>query len=190
MQPNVRQVRMQPQVKPTSFRWSLGNFWPFKAKGTPGYVQATPRTQGQIVPTDSRSGSIPGTVSMLPHRVTQYRRPAFWSPEQHYKRQEYLVEAPNLPGTAIPYTLFHPVYIPGLQGYGRVLPWNFAWIWGRNNFEKFNSIGYLAKHPIQKQNAWKPAAKIPQGPGTGKVWQQPRPYYVPSIINPSTGGSR
>lgn len=190
MIPNVRQEHMLPQVHPTRFNWR-SFFWPMKSKGNAGYVQATPYPQGQIVPTTRRSGPLPGTVSMLPHRVTAYRRPAFWNPTLHYKRQEYLVEPPNLPGTAIPYTLFHPVYIPGLQGYSDVLTTNYGVIQGRNqNFDKWNMLAFVNRHPVtgrgSKLNVWKPNMKIPQGPGTGKVFQQPRPYYVPTIVNPST----
>jgi hypothetical protein len=166
---NVRTSTPRPVVQ-NRVRWSLRNFWPMRSRGEPGAIQ--PR------------GALPGTVSMLPHRVTSYRRPAFWSPQQHFKRQEYLVEPPNLPGTAIPYTLFHPLFIPGLQGYMDVLPWNFAWAWGRNNFERFGSVQALAKRPVQRQNAWIPVMRTPQGPGTGRVFQQPRPNYIPPIINP------
>ena len=172
MVPNVRTSAPTGQVQ-NPVRWNpLRNFWPMRRRGEAGAVH--PR------------GSLPGTVSMIPHRVTSYRRPAFWNPAQYYKRQEYLVEPPNLPGTAIPYTLFHPVYIRGLQGYQDVLPYNFAWQWGRHNFEKWVSLQYLVEHPVTRQNAWKPAMKIPQGPGTGRVFQQPRPSYIPSIINPGT----
>lgn len=172
IRPNVR-TSAPTGVVQNRVSWNpLRNFWPRGRPGDPGAVH--PR------------GSLRGTVSMLPHQVTSYRRPSFWDPPQHFKRQEYVVEPPNLPGTAIPSTLFHPVYIPGLQGYMNVLPWNFAWAWGRHNFEKWGSVAALAKRPAQRQNAWKPAMKVPQGPGTGRVFQQPRPFYVPPIINPGT----
>lgn len=155
--------------------WSLRNFWPMRSRGTPGYVQP--------------SGSLPGTVSMIPHRVAQYQRPAFWAPQEHFKRQEYLVGAPMLPGTAIPYTLMHPVYIPGQQGWLNTTPWSFAMAWNQNNFEKANTIGWLAQHPATGQgsriNAWRPDM-IGRPFGNARVFQQPRPFYVPPIINPST----
>ena len=170
MVPNVRTSAPSPRVQ-NRVRWNpFRNFWPMRSRGEPGALQ--PR------------GALPGTVSMLPHRVTSYRRPAFWAPAQHFKRQEYLVEPPDLPGTAIPSTLFHPVYIPGLQGFMDVLPWNFAWAWGRNNFERFGSVAALARRPVQRQNAWIPVARVPQGAGTGRVFQQPRPNYIPPVINP------
>ena len=172
MVPNVRTSAPTGRVQnPVSWN-PLRNFWPMRRRGEAGAVRP--------------QGSLPGTVSMIPHRVTSYRRPAFWSPEQHFKRQEYLVEPPNLPGTAIPYTLFHPVYIRGLQGYQDVLPYNFAWQWARHNFEKFGSLQYLVEHPAQRQNAYQPVMRSPRGAGTGRVFQQPRPSYVPQIINPGT----
>jgi len=170
MVPNVRTSAPTPVVQNRVCWNPFRSFWRMRSAGEPGAVQ--PR------------GAIPGTVSMLPHAVTSYRRPAFWSPSQHFKRQEYLVEPPNLPGTAIPATLFHPVFIPGLQGYMDVLPWNFGWSWGRNNFEKFGSVQWMVEHPVRRQNAWNPAMKVPQGPGTGRVFQQPLPYRIPNIINP------
>jgi hypothetical protein len=171
MVPNVRQERDLSQVRPP--RWNpFRNFWPMRERGAPGAVQP--------------SGSLPGTVSMLPHRVTSYRRPAFWSPVVHFVRREYVAPPPNLPGTAIPYTLFHPVYSPGQQGYMNTLPWNFGWAWGKHSFAKWDSIGYLNAHPVQLQNAWKPVMKVPQGAGTGRVWRQPRPDYTPPVINPGS----
>lgn len=138
-------------------------------------------------------GRLPGTTTLLPHRVTVYRKAAFWAPQQHYKRQEYLVSPPALPGTAIPYTLFHPVYIPGLQGWKATLPYNYQWVWGRmTNFREWAMNVRMANATTtgrgRQQNIWKPAAKIPQGVGQGQVWQQPRPYYVPNIINPQGDG--
>lgn len=156
-------------------RWTPRNFWRMVRRGTAGYVQPT--------------GSLPGTTSMLPHRVTQYRRPAFWGPMLHFKRQEYLVEAPMLPGTAIPYTLFHPVYIPGQQGWLDTTPWNFAVAWNQNNFERAGTLEWLADHPVTgrgtRQNVWRPDM-IKRPFLDAKVFQQPRPFYVPPIINPST----
>lgn len=140
--------------------------------------------------------------SMLPHNVTiaERRRPAFWNPTAHYKRIEFLVEPPLLPGTAIPYTLFHPTYIPGLQGFKDYLPWNFAWAWGRNNFERFGAL--LARlrdeapsyqSTTRRAAVWKPAMQS-QPFLNGQVWDQPRPWYMPLVINPprptGSGGSR
>jgi hypothetical protein len=166
-------------------------------------------------------GAMPASFDILPTRITNFRRPPFWSPTDHYVRREYLVEPPLLPGTAIPWTLFHPVYIggggvgptsPGLQGWKSNLYWgpgttgpsgdavdprqaNFGWIWGRNNFERFGAIAYLEDHPTTagmgtKLNVWKPAMKVPQGAGTGAVWQQPQPDYTPLIVNPGGMGGR
>jgi hypothetical protein len=155
-------------------RWNPRNFWSMITRGTQGYVQ--PR------------GSLPGTVSMVPHRVTQYRRPSFWDPLMHFQRREFMVRPPMLPGTAIPFTLFHPVYIPGQQGWMNTTPWNFAVAWNQINFEKANTIGFLAVHPATGQgsriNAWRPDM-IGRPFGDARVFQQPRPFYVPPIINPS-----
>src|SRR5437016_3346922 len=126
---------------------------------------------------------------MVPHRIPQYRRPAFWGPALHFKRQEYMVQAPMLPGTAIPFTLFHPVYIPGQQGWLDTTPWNFAIGWNQNNFERAGTLDYLTRHPVtgrgSRINAWRPDM-IKRPFGNARVWQQPRPFYVPPIINPST----
>lgn len=139
---------------------------------------------------------VPDNFSMLPHRVTSYRRPAFWNPVQRFKRAEFLVGAPNLPGTAIRWTLFHPTYIPGLQGFGEVLPWNFAWAWGRNNFERFASLQYRLANPAGSPKAptSRTASWIPQMQAqpywNAQVYQQPRPSYQPIIVNPQgSGGS-
>lgn len=157
-------------------RWPLSLFWGMRDKGNAGAVQP--------------SGSLPGTVAMLPHRVAQYRRPAFWSPAMHFLRQEVMVKPPMLPGTAIPSTLFHPVYSRGQQGWMDTTPWNY-WIsaWGLINFEKWNTLGLLADRPVTgrgtKINVFAPQM-IGRPFWDGKVWQQPRPYYIPTIINPGT----
>jgi len=138
--------------------------------------------------------AVPDNFTMLPHRVSSYRRPAFWSPVPHFQRREFLVSPPNLPGTAIRWTLFHPVYIPGLQGWSDVLPWNFGWAWGRNNFERFQSLRYRLEHPVPSSQSvtsrtasWLPQMRA-QPFGEGRVWQQPRPSYQPIVINPQGAG--
>lgn len=164
-------------------------------------------------------GGTPGSFSLSPARIVSWRRPAFWAPSNHYVRHESIAPPPLLPGTAIPWTLFHPIYIGGggvgptsngLLGWKGNLYWgpgkvgpkgnaadprmgNFGWIWGRNNFAEFGSLAYLAERPVSGGtllNVWKPAMKIPQGAGTGAVWQQPQPDYTPLIINPGGLGGR
>lgn len=136
--------------------------------------------------------------SMLPHRVSieERRRPAFWNPTTHYKRLEFLVSPPMLPGTAIPYTLFHPTYIPGLQGFKDYLAWNFGWAWGRNNFERFGAlVQRLASEAATSQSTtrrsatWKPGMN-PQPFLNGQVWVQAPPDYSPLIVNPPARGAR
>jgi hypothetical protein len=145
--------------------------------GKAGYVAAT-----ELTP----QGRNPSFRSMLPHNVTLPRVPSGWAPELHYQRREFFVEPPNLPGTVIPYTNFHPVYIPGLQGWKDTLPTNYAWRQMANqNFARWDMVGKMARTVITQKNVWKPVAQIPQGAGTGKVWRQARPYYVPDVINPS-----
>lgn len=138
----------------------------------------------------SMRGGRVGTSTLMPHRVAVYRKPAFWAPATHYKRQEYLVAPPDLPGTAIQYTLFHPVYIPGLQGWRDTLPTNYFWRWGQNtNFERWDMLGRLARPGSvvtgrgRQQNVWKPQMRVPQGVGQGQVFMQPRPFYTPIIVN-------
>lgn len=133
--------------------------------------------------------------TMMPHMVSveERRRPAFWNPTPHYQRAEFLVEPPLLPGTAIPWTLFHPTYIPGLQGYKEYLPWNFGWAWGRNNFERFGALvarlqseAANAQSTFRRSATWKPGMAA-QPFGNGRVWMQPRPDYTPLIRNPPPG---
>jgi hypothetical protein len=138
---------------------------------------------GQITP----MGRPPSTVSMLPHRVSIYKRASFWNPSINYKRQEYLVSPPDLPGTAIRYTLFHPVYIPGLQGWKGTLCTNYGWIQGMlQNFARWNMLAKIVNKPVsgrgRQMNVWKPVMR-PQPYGNARVWNQPRPSYMPPIIN-------
>lgn len=140
-------------------------------------------------------GPLPGTTTIMPHRVEVYRKAAFWNPAQHYSRREYLVEPPNLPGTAIQWTLFHPVYQPNLRGWKDTLPTNYFWEWARNtNFEKWGMLQKINDAVVtgrgRQQNVWKPVMKVPQGVGQGQVWQVARPSYIPNIINPNLGGGR
>lgn len=149
----------------------------------------------------------PPTMSLLPTRVTSYRRQAFWSPIYRYQRREFVAEPPMLPGTAIPYTLFHPNYVGGggagpsgngLQGYKWTLPWNFAWAWQRAcNFANFGTYEMARDHggKVSYQSTGTRAATVrepnamrqPIGIGQGLAWFQPAPYYTPDIINPPRG---
>lgn len=147
----------------------------------------------------------PATMSVLPTRVTSWRRPAFWNPLYRYQRREFLATPPLLPGTAIAYTLFHPNYIGGggagpsgngLQGYKDTLPWNFGWAWGKINFERFDSLRWVREHtPASYQSTGVRAATVrepnamrqPIGIGQGLAWYQPAPYYTPAVINPPAG---
>lgn len=146
-------------------------------------------------------------MSVLPTRIASWRRPAFWNPVYRYQRREFLASPPLLPGTAIPYTLFHPNYVggggagatsTGLQGWKDTLPWNFAWAWHRAcNFERWGSLQYLTEHsPTSYQSTGTRSATVrepnamrqPIGIGQGLAWFQPSPYYTPTIINPPSGG--
>jgi len=155
--------------RPNPVRWNpLRAFWPVRDPGSAGAVRP--------------AGSPAGTTSMLPHRISPFQRPTMWAPTQHYQRQEFVATPPLLPGTAIPYTLFHPVYVPGLQGYQNVLPYNYGAQWQQTSFLRADTIGELAKRLVVRGNAFAPAA-APR-PRSGRVWQQPRPDYTPVIINP------
>lgn len=150
----------------------------------------------------------PGTMSLLPTRITSFVRQAFWAPTYRYQRREFVAEPPMLPGTAIPYTLFHPNYVGGggagpsgngLQGYKNTLPWNFAWAFHRAcNFREFGTYEMARdgiRKPISYQSTGTRAATVrepnamrqPIGIGQGLAWFQPAPYYTPSIINPPKG---
>jgi hypothetical protein len=148
-----------------------------------------------------------GTMSVLPTRIASWVRPAFWNPRYQYQRREFLASPPLLPGTAIPFTLFHPNYVggggagatsPGLQGYKWTLPWSFGWEWGKHSFREFGTYEMARDHvnvPASYQSTGTRAATVrepnsmrqPIGIGQGLAWFQPAPYYTPGIINPPQG---